>query len=53
MNQSRREFLKISALTSLFLFGLTKGIKFDNLVKLLDDDEKICRRNFHYWLMQE
>jgi hypothetical protein len=46
MKQSRRDFLKTSTLTSLFLFGLTKGIKFDTLLKLLDDNEKICRSKF-------
>ncbi len=46
MNQSRRDFLKTSALSSLFIFGLTKGIKFDTLLKLLDDNEKICRSKF-------
>lgn len=46
MNQTRRDFLKTSVLSSLFIFGLTKGIKFDTLLKLLDDNEKICRSKF-------
>jgi hypothetical protein len=46
MSQSRRDFLKTSALSSLFIFGLTKGIKFDTLLELLDDNEKICRSKF-------
>jgi hypothetical protein len=48
---TRREFFKLSGLTSLFLVTSIKGIKLNNSIfSLLDDDEKICNDKFKFFL---
>jgi hypothetical protein len=46
-NLSRREFLKLSGLSSLYFVALGKNLKVNNnIFNHLDDDEKICKEKF-------
>lgn len=51
MNQSRRKFLRFSALFALFLSGLRKIPDVTSMGKILfDDDEQICKRKFELFI---
>jgi hypothetical protein len=52
MNQSRRKFLKFSALSALFLSGLRKAPDVTSICSTLfdDDDEQICKKKFDVFI---
>jgi hypothetical protein len=43
---TRREFIKTSALSSIFLFALNKGINLNSIINFFDDNEKLCKQKF-------
>lgn len=52
MNQTRRDFLKISALSAISLIALKKGINIESLIKLFDDNKKLVVQEFARLLNQ-
>lgn len=50
MNQSRRNFLKLSSLSAISLIALRKGINFNSILKLFDENEKLVKQKFSFLL---